>query len=73
MMILEESQRQGWVLKKKLLKCHKLQGKLQWRQVRWLLEKLKEAQLEMEVFICELDQGEFLGEKEGIFDEFLNC
>ena len=27
----------------------------------------------MEVSICELEQGEVLGEEEGIIDDFLNC
>ena len=45
MMILEEIQMQGWVLRKKLVKWHKLQRKLQQRQVRWLMKKLKEAEL----------------------------
>jgi len=33
-------------------------------QVKWLKEKLKEVELEMEESICEPKQGEFLGESE---------
>jgi len=33
-------------------------------QVKWLKEKLKEAELEMEESICEPEQGNFLGESE---------
>lgn len=55
------------------MKWHKLQRKIQHRQVRWLMGKLREAELETEVFICEPEQGEVLGEEEGIIDEFLNC
>ena len=53
--ILEEMQRLGWVLKKKPVEWHKLQKRLQQRQVKWLMGKLKEAELEMkmEVSICE--------------------
>ena len=56
-MIPEESQRQGWGLRKKLVKWHKLKRSLQQRQVKWLMEKLKEAELEMkmEVSICEIE------------------
>ena len=59
--ILEESQRLGWVLRKKPVKCHKLQRRLQQRHIRWLREKLKEAELEMkmEVSICEADRVKF--------------
>ena len=64
MMILEENQRQGWVLKKKPVKCHKLQRRLQQRQVKWLVEKLREAELEVEFSMCEAQQGEVLGEDE---------
>ena len=39
-MILEENQRQGWVLRKKAVKWYKLQRRLQQRQVKWLMEKL---------------------------------
>jgi len=42
-------------------------------QVKWLMEKIREAELEMEVSICEPEQGEVLGEEEGIIDDFLNC
>ena len=73
MMILEESQRLGSVLKKNLVKWHKLQRKLHHRQVRWLMGKLRDAELEMEVFICEPKQGEVMGEEEGIIDDFLDC
>lgn len=38
MRILEENQRQGWVLNKKPVKWHKLQRRLQQRKVRWLME-----------------------------------
>ena len=37
------------------------------------MEKLREAKLEMEVSICEPEQGEVLGEEERIIDDFLNC
>ena len=50
--MLEERQRLCWVLRKKPVKWHKLQRRLQQRQVRWLMEKLKEAELEMEESIC---------------------
>ena len=72
-MILEENQRLGWVLKKQQVKWYKLNRKIQQRQVKWLREKLREDELEMEVSICEPDQGEVLGEEEGIIDDFLNC
>ena len=66
MLILAESQIIGWVLKQNQVKWHKLQRKLQQRQVRWLMEKLREAELEMEVSICEPEQGEVLGEDEDL-------
>ena len=69
MRILEEGQRQSWVLKKKPVKWHKLQRMLQQRKVRWLMEKLREAELEMEVSICEPEQGEFLSEDENLKTE----
>lgn len=72
-MILEENQRLGWVLKKKVVKWYKLQRRLQKRQVKWLMENLREAQLEMEVSICEPQLGEVLGEEERIIDDFLKC
>ena len=72
-MLLEENQRIGWVLNKKPVKWHKLQRRLHQRQVKWLMEKLREAELEMEVSICEEKQGEFLIEEEGITDDFMNC
>jgi len=64
-MILEENQILGWVLKKKPVKWSKLQRRVQQRQVKWLMEELREAELEMEVSICEPEQGEVLGEDEG--------
>lgn len=72
--ILEESQRLGWVLRKKPVKWHKLQRRLQQRQVRWLREKPKEAELEMkmEVSICEAKQGEVLSEDEDLNTETSN-
>ena len=51
--MLEESQRQGWVLRKKPVEWHEMQRRLQQNQVKWLMEKLKEVELEMEEFICE--------------------
>ena len=63
-MLLEENQRQGWVLRKKAVKWSKLQRRLQQKQVKWLLEELREVELEMEVSICEAEQGEVLGENE---------
>ena len=60
--ILEEIQRQDWVLKKKPVKWHKLQRRLQHRQEKWLMEKLRENELEMEVSICEPEHGEVMGE-----------
>jgi len=66
MMILEESQRLGWVLKKKLVKWHNLQRRLRQKQVKWLMENLREAELEMEVSICEPEQGEVMGEDEDL-------
>jgi hypothetical protein len=57
--ILEESQRLGWVLRKKPVKWHEMQRRLQQKQVKWLMEKLKEVELEMEESICEPEQGEF--------------
>ena len=62
--IQEESQRLGWVLKKKPIKWHTLQKRLQQRQVKWLMGKIRDTELEMEVSICELEQGEVLGEDE---------
>ena len=32
--------------------------------MKWLMGKLKEVELEMEESICELEQGEILGESE---------
>lgn len=63
-MLLEENQRKGWVLRKKAVKWHKSQRRLQQRQVKLLVEKLREAELEMKVSICEEEQGEVLGEDE---------
>jgi len=62
--ILEESQRQGWTLRKKVVKRSKLQRRLQQRQVKSLVEELREAELEMEEAICKQEQGEILGEGE---------
>ena len=63
--MLEESKRLGWVLRKKPVKWHKIQRRLQQRQVKWWKGKLKEVELEMEESICEPEQGEILGESEG--------
>jgi len=63
-MLLEENQRQGWVLRRKKVKCSKLHRRLHQRQVKWFMEKLREDELEMEVYICEIEQGEVLGEDE---------
>ena len=62
--MLEENQRLGWVLRKKPVEWHEMQRRLQQKQVKWLKEKLKEVELEMEESICEPEQGEFLGESE---------
>ena len=62
--ILEESQRLGWVLRKKPVEWHEMQRRLQQKQMRWLMEKLKEVELGMEDSICEPEQGEILGESE---------
>jgi len=35
-MLLEENQRQGWVLRKKAVKWSKLQRRLQQRKLKWL-------------------------------------
>ena len=64
MMILEETQRLDWVLKKNPVKWHKLQRRLQHRQVKSLVEELREAELEMEISICEAEQAEVLGKEE---------
>ena len=42
-----------------------MQRRLQQKQVKWLRENLKEVELEMEKYICEIEQGEILGEIEG--------
>ena len=63
-MQLEENQRQGWVLRKKPVEWHEMQRRLQQKQVKWLREKLKEVELEMEESICEPEQGEIMGESE---------
>lgn len=55
MMLLEENQRQVWVLRKKIVKWPKLQRRLQQRKVKWLVEKLREVELEMEFSICEVE------------------
>ncbi len=60
--MLEESKRLGWVLRKKPVEWHEIQRRIQQKQVKWLKEKLKEVELEMEESICEPEQGEFLGE-----------
>ena len=52
-MQLEENQRQGLVLRKKLVEWHEMQRRLQQKHVKWLREKLKEVELEMEKSICE--------------------
>jgi len=44
--MLEESQRLGWVLRKKPVEWYKIQRRLQQKQVKWLMEKLKEVELE---------------------------
>ena len=62
--LLEENQRQGWVLRKKAVKWSELQRRLQQRQVKWLVEELREAELEKEVSICEEKHGEVLGKDE---------
>lgn len=69
MMILDEIQRLGWVLKKKPVKWHNLQRRLWQRQVKSLVEELREAELEMEVSICEIEQGEVLAEDEDLKTE----
>ena len=51
------------------VKWHKLQRRLQHRQVKNLVEELKEAELEMEVSICEAEQGEVLNEDEDLKTE----
>lgn len=68
-MILEENQRQGWVLRKKEMKWPKLQRRLQQRQVKGLVEEIREAELEMEFSIYEEEQGEVLGQDEGLKTE----
>lgn len=62
--ILEENERLGWVLRKKLVEWYKMQRRLQKMQVKWLKGKLKEVELEMEESICEPEHGEILGENE---------
>lgn len=62
--ILEGSQRLGWVLRKNPMEWHEIQRRLQQKKVKWLREKLKEVELEMEDSICELELGEILGECE---------
>jgi len=62
--ILEEDRRLGWILRKKPVKWHEMQRRLQQMQVQWLMEKLKEVELEMEDYICEPEQIEILGESE---------
>ena len=63
--ILEESQRLGWVLRKKPVKWHEIRRRLQQKKVKWMMKKLKEVELEKEEYsICELGQGESLGESE---------
>lgn len=44
------------------MKWFKLQRRLRQRQVKWLVEKIREA--EMEVSICGLEQGEIMGEED---------
>lgn len=44
MMILEENHRLGWVLKKNPIRWHKLKRRIQWRQLMWLMGKLKEVE-----------------------------
>ena len=63
-MILEENQKQGWALRKKSMKWSKLHRRLQQKQVKWQVEELREAELEMEEYICIPEQGEILGEDE---------
>ena len=67
--MLEESQRLGWVLRKKPIEWHEMQRRLQRNKVKWLKGKLKEFELEMEESICEPEKGEILGETK---DEDLN-
>jgi len=44
--ILEESQRLGWVLSKKLVNWHKLHRRMQQKEVKWLKGKLKEVEMD---------------------------
>ena len=50
------------------MKSHQMKRMLEKIQVKWLKEKIKEVELEMEESICEPEQGEFRGESE---DEYL--
>lgn len=50
------------------MEWHEMKRRLQQKQVKWLKEKLKEVELEMEESICELEQGEILGESEGYIE-----
>ena len=51
-------------LEEEAVKWHEIQRRLQQKQVRWLRGKLKEAELEMEEYICEPELGEILRESE---------
>ena len=50
--MLEESQRLGWVLRKKPVEWHEMQRRIQQKKVMWLKGKLKEVELELEESIC---------------------
>jgi len=68
-MILEENQRQSWALRKKVVKWSKLHSRLQQKQVKWQVEELRGAELEMEESICGPKQGQVLGEYENLKTE----
>ena len=71
MKLLEKDQRQGLVLKK-IVKWPKLKQRLQQRQIKWLVEELKTVELDMEVSICELEQGEIIGDDERSTEDPMN-
>ena len=59
--VAEETQRYGWVMRKRKVRWHSLQMKLRKNIYVRLKEELREVESEMEVSYCEPKQGPFLG------------
>ena len=70
----EETQRYGWVMRKRKVRWHSLQVKLRQNIYSRLKEELRGVESEIEVSYCEHEQGPLLGEddetNEEIIDDF---